>query len=261
MKLNKIITFFCIGMPICVALRIFQIAFTIEFETGFYINKYAVIGKVISLVIYVFCALLCVFCFKYYKAPEKPPKDNVYLTVMSVLMSLGTLAQAFFDVGYGITAVWQILLIRVLGLLTALYFVGFGFKKYISQEFPPLLHIIPCVFMIVRTVFVFINTSSLAHITDNVLIIAAYCIVMLFFVNFAKLYNNIDTEKNFRKLLATGLMSVNLCFTQSFSHIVINLASGNRYLHVSHIANISTLLMGGFILVFLVSHFFIKQED
>ena len=46
MKLNKIMAFFCIGLPICVCLRIFQIIFTIEFETGFYINEFETIGKV-----------------------------------------------------------------------------------------------------------------------------------------------------------------------------------------------------------------------
>ena len=51
MKLNKIISFFFIGLPICVCLRIFQIMFTIELETGFYVNEFATIGKAISAVI------------------------------------------------------------------------------------------------------------------------------------------------------------------------------------------------------------------
>ena len=108
---------------------------------------------------------------------------------------------------------------------------------------------------------IFINTSSLAHISDNVLLLAAYCAVLIFFLNYAKLYNNIDNEKNFRKMLASGLVSASLSLTQSLPHIVVNIASGNKYLHVSHISNISVLLMGIFVLTFLVSHFFIGNKD
>ncbi len=258
MKLNKIMTFFCIGMPICVLLRIFQIVFTIEFETGFYINDYKTIGKVISAVIFGFCIFLYMFCFRYFKRPENLPKANIILSVTSVALSVVTVLQAFFDTQYGITPVWQIYLIKVFGITTAIYFILFALSKYIS--FPPILHIIPCVFMILRTAFIFINTSALAHITDNVLLIATYCMAMLFFVNFAKLYNDVDNDKNFKKLLSSGLVSVVLCFVQSLSHTVINLASENRYLHVSHIANISTFLMGLFISVFIISYFCLSND-
>ncbi len=258
MKLNKIMTFFCIGMPICVILRIFQIVFTIEFETGFYIDEFSTIGKMISFVIACFCVLLYLFCLKYFKAPEHPPKNNIALTVTSIGLAAATIAQAFFDNVFGLVPFWQIALIRIFGIITAGYFVAFSLSKRVA--FSPILHIIPCVFMILRTAFVFINTSALAYITDNVFLIATYCVVLVFFLNFAKLYNGLDSDSNFRKLLASGLVSVNLCVTQSFSHIIINIASGNRYLHVSHIANISVLLIGAFILVFIFSHFCLNKD-
>ena len=253
MRLSKILTFFCIGTPICIALRIFQIIFTIEYETGFYNNENQVIGKIISFAIFVFCALLAYFCYKYYKSPENPPKPNIFMSIASVGLAVITIAQAFFDSGNGLEANWQVLLIRALGIITAIYFVAFAFLKYI--KILPILHIVPCIFMIVRTAFVFINISALAHITDNILLIATYCVVMIFFVNVAKLYNDIDIEKNFKKLLASGLVSGSLCLIQSISHIFVNITSQNAYLHVSHIANISTLLMGVFVFVFIISHF------
>lgn len=261
MKLNKIMTFFCIGLPICVCLRIFQIVFTIELETGFYVNQFATIGKIISAVIFGFCALLCYFAFKYYKAPENPPKQNIVLSVVSIGLAAATILQAFGESNYVLTFSWQVWLIRLLGVMATAYFVMYAVKYYIDFKFPPILHIIPCLFMIVRTAFIFINTSSLAHISDNVLLLAAYCAVLIFFLNYAKLYNNIDNEKNFRKMLASGLVSASLSLTQSLPHIVVNIASGNKYLHVSHISNISVLLMGIFVLTFLVSHFFIGNKD
>lgn len=261
MKLNKIMAFFCIGLPICVCLRIFQIIFTIEFETGFYINEFETIGKVILIAIIVFCALLWLYSSRYYKAPEKSPEYNMLLSVSSVGLAVVTVAQAFMESSYIYTFAWQNLLIKIVGIITALYFLGFAAKYYVNFKFPPMLHIIPCIFMILRTAFIFINTSALAHISDNVLILAAYCAVLVFFVNFAKLYNDVDAENNFKKILASGLVSAVLCFTQGIAHSVINFASGNKYLHVSHVANISVLLMGVFVIVFIVTHFYMNKKD
>lgn len=261
MKLNKITTFFCIGLPICVCLRIFQIVFTIDFETGFYVNQFATIGKAISAVIFIFCALLCVFAFRYYKAPENPPKQNIFLSLTSIGLAVTTIFQAFGEGNYISTFSWQVWFIRILGVAATAYFVMYGLKYYIDFKFPPILHIIPCLFMIARTAFIFINTASLAHISDNVFLIATYCALLIFFVNFAKLYNDIDNEKNFRKMLSSGLVSATLALTQSLPHIVVNIASENRYLHVSHISNISALFMALFVLSFLVSHFYIDNKD
>ncbi len=261
MKLNKIMTFFCIGLPICVSLRIFQIIFTIEFETGFYINKFETVGKLIFAIIIVYCALLWWFSSKYYKSPEKPPEYNMLLSVTSVGLAIVTVAQAFMENAYIFIFAWQSSAIKIVGTITAIYFLAFALRYYINFELPPILHIIPCLFMILRTAFIFINTSALAHISDNVLLLAAYCAVMVFFVNFAKLYNNIDIEKNFKKLLSSGLVSAVLCFTQSLSHTVINFASDNKYLHVSHVANISVLFMGLFVTVFIVTHFFMDKKN
>lgn len=258
MKLSKILTFFCIGTPICVVLRIFQIIFTIEYETGFYKNEYQTIGKAISFVIFAFCALLGYFCFKYYKSPEKPPKTNLFMSVACVGLAFITIAQAFYDSNEGMASGWQVVLIRILGVITAIYFIGFAISEYI--KLPPLVHIIPCLFMIMRTAFIFINTSALAHITDNILLLATYCVVLVFFVNMAKLYNGVDIEKNFRKLLASGLIAGSLCLTQSIAQIFVNLTSNVAYLHVSNIANISTLLMGVFVFAFIISHFLLNKE-
>jgi hypothetical protein len=261
MKLNKIMAFFCIGLPICVSLRIFQIIFTIEFETGFYLNEFKTLGKLILAAILVFCAFLWLYSSRYYKSLEKPPEYNMLLSITAVGLAVVTVAQAFMENTYLFTFSWQSSLIKIVGVITALYFLLYAAKYYINFKFPSLLHIIPCVFMILRTAFIFINTSAIAHISDNVLILASYCAVMVFFVNFAKLYNNIDIEKNFKKLLSSGLVSAVLCFTQSIGHFIINFASGDKYLHVSHVANISVFFMGIFVIVFIITHFCMNKEN
>lgn len=262
MKLNKIMFFFCVGLPVCVCLRIFQIVFTIELETGFYLTKFETAGKGIMAVIFLFCLFLLWFAFKSYNSPESAPKTNIAMALISFVFGAAVALQGFGEGSYYILASnWQNILMQIASIAAAVYFVIFAINKFVPFEFPPILHIIPCCFLILRTVFVFINISSLAYISDNIFLLAAYCTSLLFFVNFAKLYNGIDSDKNFRKLLSWGLVSGTLCLTQSIPHIVVNIASGNRYLHISHFANISLLFMGLFILVFLVSHFYVSKKN
>lgn len=260
MKLNKIMTFFCVGLPICVVLRIFQIVFTVEFETGFYKTEFRLYGKMISVVIFGFCLLLWWFASRYYKSVEKPPKGNILLSISALAVAATVLIQSFSENMLIYRFSWQPLIMKLGGISAALYFAAFALNNYFSFKFPPVLHIIPCVFMILRTIFVFINTSALAHISDNILLIAAYCVLMVFFLNFARLYNEMDTEKNFKKLLSSGLVSAILCFTVSVPHFVVNIASGNAYLHLSNITSLSLLVLGIFVSVFTVTHYCFNKD-
>ena len=260
MKLNKIMTFFCVGLPICAVLRIFQIVFTVEFKTGFYKAEFALYGKLILAVIFGFCLLLWWFASRYYKSVEKPPKGNIMLSLSALAVAATVLIQSFSENMLIYRFSWQPLIMKLGGILAALYFAAFALNNYFSFKFPPVLHIIPCVFMILRTVFVFINISSLAHISDNILLVLAYCVLMLFFLNFAKLYNEMDTEKNFKKLLSSGLVSAILCFTVSVPNFVINIASGNAYLHLSNITSLSLLILGVFVSLFTVTHFYFNKD-
>ena len=59
--------------------------------------------------------------------------------------------------------------------------------------------------------------------------------------------------------MASGLVSIVLCFTQSIPHIIINLTTHNGYLHTSNADNFSVLSFGIFIAVFTFSHFSAKN--
>lgn len=59
--------------------------------------------------------------------------------------------------------------------------------------------------------------------------------------------------------MASGLVSVVLCFTQAVPHIIINLVTDNGYLHTSNAANLSLLGFGLFIAAFTFSHFSLKN--
>jgi hypothetical protein len=78
-------------------------------------------------------------------------------------------------------------------------------------------------------------------------------------LQFAKLYNGLDSEYNFRKLLSTGIIAVILSFTQTVPHLILKLATGYSFMHTSLAANVNIFFIGIFIMVFIFSHFSFKN--
>lgn len=259
MKYKKIILFFCIILPLSIFLRTFQLFFTVETNTGFFKREYETAGFYLLILIIAVCASLAIICFTGHRNPEHPPKINPLISFASGFALLGIAAGVYIARLTPVIMPWQILLLTVSGVLAAVYFLLYAISSFIDLKLPPLLSVLPSVYFIMKIICSFTTVSSLALISDNILILSALCVMLLFFLSFAKLYNGIDTERNFRKLMASGLVSTVLCFTQSIPHIIINLITDNGYLHTSNVDNFSVLSFGIFIAVFIFSHFSAKN--
>ncbi len=255
MTFKKIMIAFCLGLPVCVAARVFQIAYTIDGITAFYYKGFETIGTLLLCLIAVITALIYFFGFKAYKTPQNPPQHNFALTVVALAMAV-TLGNEFLHKKFPpTTLMWQVTVVKILTVLCIAYFLALALQGLFNFEMLPLLHIIPALFAISQTISVFIDVSSLAIISDNILLVAAYCLLMVFFINYAKLYNGIDIEYNFKKILATGLATTIVCTTQTVAYFGVNLFGKQGYLHSDFNTMLTILCFGIFTLVFTVSHF------
>lgn len=254
MNFKKIITLFCICLPLCIAARIVQITVFIENSNGFYKYGYEHIGNACIVFVAIVCVGLAIAAFKAYKDPRRAPKVNPLLTVASFCMAFSLFAETCLEKMPVTMPSEQLLIVKAVTLFCGVYFVVFGLQGFTEIRIAPLLHIMPCLYTIVKTIFTFINISSLALISDNVLLVAGYCFLMLFFINFGKLHNRLDTELNFRKILATGLGSAMLCATQSLAYFLVNIF-GKGYSHSDTTVMISLFSFSFFIIAFVVSHF------
>lgn len=255
MKYKKIILFFCIALPVSVLMRMLELYFTVDTKTGFFKPEYKSMGYYLLIMIIAFCAVTALLCFTSHRNPEHPPKKNPVLGAASFLMAAGIGLELFAESFAGTVLKWQTSLLMVAGLASVLYFIVYGAGMFAKIKIPPVCAAVPAIYFIARIICTFTSISSLALITDNVLMLSAYCVALLFFLCFGKLYNGIDTEYNFRKLLAAGLSCIILCFTQSVPHIIINITTDNGYLHTSNASNIALLITGIFVAVFTFSHF------
>lgn len=255
MKYNRIIWFFDIALLLSVVVRFLQIRYTIDFETGFFLQNSSGIGYFMMGIILAVALASAVFAMNYYKDPEHPPKKGITLGIVSFLPSVAILSGFFSKSMANPIFPWQTILLKLTGLGTILFFILFGIGKFTKLKLPPILTVIPSCYIIIRIITDFAAISSLAVITDYIFLILSYCVILLFFISFAKLYNKISSEQNFRKIFATGLSSSILCLSQSVAHFAINLTSNTAYNHVSNISNFELLSFGLFILVFVFTHF------
>lgn len=255
MQFKKIILFFLVALPLSVALRIIQLTYTIEAATGFFKQEYKTYGGYMLAVIFAFSIAVAIFAFTSHRSPEHPPKPNIFMSVSAVCLCFSILYELAAENFPAVVQPWQIALLKITGVATAVYFMAFALKRFFDFPLPDLCAIIPTVYFILRIICDFTAISSLALISDNLLLMAAYGVSLLFILNFAKLYNRTDREYNFRKLMASGLAAIILCLTQSVPHIIVNAVSDFSYLHTSMEANVTVLFVGVFISAFVFSHF------
>ena len=255
MTFKKIMIAFCLGLPICVAARVFQIVYTIDGVTAFYLKDFEIKGTLLLVLIAAITALVFFLGCKAYKTPTNPPQHNFALTVMSLAMA-AALGNEFLHKKFPpTTLMWQVTMVKILTVLAIAYFLALALQGLFNFEILPMLHLIPALFAIAETISGFISVSSLATISDNILLIAAYCLLMVFFINYAKLYNGIDIEYNFKKILATGLATTIVCTAQSVAYFGVNIFGIQGYWHTDYNTMITILCFGIFSLVFTVSHF------
>jgi hypothetical protein len=255
MKYKKIMLFFSVAAFLSLVLRFIQIEYAIDLTTGFYKAEVLGLGGLITVAILAFAAITAAFSFTTHRRPDHPPKPNIPLSVCSALFAILIIAEMLLEGFPPNTILWQVIFLKIASVMLVLLLTAFAIKKFINISIPTIAYSFFAIYLIFKLIFSFSAISSLALISDNILLIAAYCSALVFAICFAKLYNEMDTEKGFKKLLASGLVSVIICFAQSIPHIVYNLLNGNSYLHTPLRTSFSVLFLGVFILAFLLSHF------
>lgn len=260
MKYNKIMLFFSCTLVISVVVRIVQLLFVIEENTGFYKPQYETIGFAILIFIFAINIIGCLFAFTAHRNPKNPPKINAATFVSSVLLSVLIFLHTINPADNLVLANWQSVILKILGYAAFLYFFLYGLQYFKFLYLPQSFSIVPTLYLIIRIICDFTTVSSVALISDNVILLSAYCSALWFMLQFAKLNNNALSNSGFKGVLASGLLSSTLCFTQSIPHFVVNIITGYDYLHTSIVENLVIFFLGMFIFIYIITYFSKKNS-
>ena len=200
MNYKKIMIAFCTALPLSIALRFAGLWFTVETKTGFFKHHLEPIGNYMLFIIFLIAFTVGVFGFLNTKKPETPPKTNLFTSIASFVYAISILYEIFTD---DITSTsvlpWQITLLRITGILSAVFFVIYGATAFIKFKLPDICTTLPILYLVLRIICDFTAISSLATISDNLILMGAYCTSLWFMLQFAKFYNLADQEKNHKK--------------------------------------------------------------
>lgn len=252
MKFRHSVTLFCVCLPVCLILRALQLIFTIDEKTGFIKQQYTGISVAITLVILAGVASVGLISFAADGIKMCRKGKNPVLAAASVLVGIMFVCDTAAFISTGIIFVWYDALLIISGLLSAGVFIAFGVKKVYPYKFSDILLIIPAFYCIVRLISIFVSTSELSLVTENVFLLFTNGVLLLFMFEFSKAENNIDETPKTKKISASGITACMLCFIQSVPKIAVY----GRSMSLRDITSaLLTLAFGIFVLSYVVSEF------
>ena len=172
-------------------LRILQIFFCCDPETGFFYVGYEKTGTEFSIVIFAFLIICFFLSFLEQKTAAEYPKTGL-------LMAIGYFDLIFFPTDFSL-GIPQRFLYSLFGIITAAvallegvnFFYPLDFLDFIRNEngkIFPIFSIASLVFWILRTVFFFAFYTEMAVISDHVFdIIALLCVLVLLLYIFSSI--------------------------------------------------------------------------
>lgn len=221
MKYRHTLIFTGVCLPVCILLRILQLVFTIDDTTGFIKQPYSAVSLAITVVIFASIATLGVMAYFSDKTEKKAKDKNYFISVTSFILSGVFIYDTVALIGTMSVMVWYDALSVLLGIVCAVVFAAYGVRNIYQYKFLNILLIVPVFYYVIRLISIFVSTSALALVTENVYLIFTNASLLFFLFEFSKMKNNIDEKVKYKKLFASAIVSVALCLTQSVPKMVL----------------------------------------
>lgn len=258
MTLKRIAQFSSAGILVCAVARVLQILKTIEYKNAFFTEEQKYLGIALSAVMAAACVLVY-FLTARFSENATPPIKNTALSVCALFVGIALFAEALYQAFPISVAPWQMGVIRMVTVATAGYFFVVACRGFLNFKIAPMVHVIPICYAFVKTIFTFISVSSLSLISDNVLLMTGYCLLMIFFINYGRLYNGLSGKKSNKILVGAGCTAAVICISQALAFYVVNSVSAEKYLHSDKNVIFTMLCMGLYALIFVASS--LKKEN
>ncbi len=256
MKYRHSMLLLALSLPICVIIRTIQLIFTIDSATGFVKQQYSEISVLITFVVCAAVAAVSVLAattdeIKHNKVSLRPVAAIacalvggmfIYETVSS-LASLGT-------------GEWHDILLILLNLLSAFTFIAYGLRNVYEYKFPSAMLIAPVIYYVVKLINLFVSTSALALVTENIFLLFTNSALLWFMFEFASFENGIgDIAKRPKKLFACGIAAIMLCAVTALPKIVLVIFQKVEVTRGDISSALLMIAMALFILVYVIYSF------
>jgi hypothetical protein len=230
MKFKKSTLVICIATLLAFVLRTLQIFCTIDQSIGFYKIEQNGLGTFLMALIVVLCMVSAVVARFYDFQPNGCQENDKFTAIASGILAIALFYEIFSERFVFVNATWQAMAMKTVGFLTAVYFAAMLFSAFYSFKIPDLCHTLPAIYMIIRIICSFIGIGSLSLITENIFLIASYCVSLLFFISYAG--NKCKVYINGASLYMRSVLAFALCFVTALPNLIVNATSLGGYSHI-----------------------------
>ena len=247
---------------VCVILRILQLAFTIDSETGFIKQQYSAISVAITFIV---CAATAAVAFLVAHANETQARNEVFHPAVAGA-SIFTGVMFLYQFIIGVTLIGKGSASGIIGVLMALLcaavFVAYGAKEMFEFKVPSIVLVVPVVYYIVKLITIFVSTAKLALVTENIFTLFTNCVILWFVFEFSKFENQIgEIEKSPKKLFSSGIAVVMMCAITTLPKIILVIFGKMAASHEDIADSLLNLAIAVFVAVYILCNFGDKTKS
>ncbi len=259
MKCKYIFSAFYITLFFSVVSRMFSLFYSVDSETGLFLSDRSKLYFIIEII-----AIVCVSCLAFLikRCPFRTPRPKIDISASAFLYTLTLAFSAYSnhrsDVAY--TFPFSKLIYIAIFTLCAVFMFLYGLRYFTSYHLKRITYIAPAVFWLIYSLFSYVEISKMPIISENILMIFASLATIIFMLNFAKLANNIDDNKNIhKKLLFFGMLSAIFSETFAIPNLLLYVSGKIGTLH-NGIDTFALFFSNGIFVIVFLAHFFSNKN-
>lgn len=220
MRHKNIVKLFVVGAVIGAVASCYQLFDMIEYETGFFYPSATKAGWLVS--VFIAAVVICVglIAAQERRLPPPPDKNEPIFAAVSVVYAAvfayeGVTNSFLSSVSSGVG-----ILIKLLGVLSAISIILFGIKDIINFSRASLLTAVPLLYTVLRLILTFFDYSHMPTIAFNVYELAYLCFSLLFWLYMSMLGFGVNVRNSMTRLLPITLMGAVVAAVASVPQLV-----------------------------------------
>lgn len=228
------VTVFALAVFMGLSVRTIMLLSIIDPVSGFIKSEY-MLYAVLMIVFLIFAAGF-IFLVSYFM-PLKTKGDFIPSSI-PFCVSLFVMAVAVFYESFiakiGATAnIMQQLLYYAFSALAVVCLIYIGVFKLMKKEYHPAAALAPTLFLIMRTVIIFADFSTISTISDTIIETVSGCLIIIVALYYAKLEGGAANRRRSRLFFALTLTAAYVCAIGSVPRMICEVASHTQPIHLS----------------------------
>ncbi|MCI9576892.1 MAG: hypothetical protein HFJ84_09655 [Clostridiales bacterium] len=225
---------------VSVPLRIFQLIFFVDYETGFFTDD-GVITASLTIFLLLTSALLIFMCLRDKNAPKRyPPIKNIpagltagvagVVTLIHSVLAIVSFAKPREGMEAAAVSTGQQYLTVILGLVGVIAgaiwvvtAVGYFTQKNFFREMP-VFALIPPVWLCINLVALILNYTTYANFTENVYDMLTVMFMLIFVFTRAKLFAGVRLTSSGKRIYAFGFPAILFACITAVPNVVLQIA-------------------------------------